>query len=152
MTPRLVAHATGICRLSSRREKKTSIFFTVDTCLWFVFTAVAVTTGTMCRDTRVCAGASPGCVGVHHRDARPRRAARAPRPGTSLRPILTSPNGGDLRVDGSECRLQSSVVLFILHLLRFCFLSLVCAVALLAEKESTGATLGDRPGEPRFHV
>ena len=76
MTPRLVAHATVICRLSSRREKKTSIFFTVDTCLWFVFTAVAVITGTMCRDTRVCAGASPGCVGVHHRDARPRRSAR----------------------------------------------------------------------------
>ena len=62
--------AFGIYPFSSRREKKTSIFFTVDTCLWFVFTAVAVTTGTMCRDTRVCAGASPGCVGVHHRDAR----------------------------------------------------------------------------------
>jgi len=31
-------------------------------------------------------------------------------------------------------------------------LSLVCVVALLTEKESTGVTLGDRPGEPRFHV
>ena len=31
-------------------------------------------------------------------------------------------------------------------------LSLVCVVALLTEKESTGVTLGDRPGEPRFHI
>ena len=31
-------------------------------------------------------------------------------------------------------------------------LSLVCVVALLTEKESTGVTLGDRPGEPRFQI
>ena len=48
----------------------------------------------------MCAGASPGCVGVHHRDAR-RRSQHGCRWRTPLRPILTSPCCGDLRVDGS---------------------------------------------------
>ena len=29
-----------------------------------------VTTGTLCRDTRVCGGTPPGCVGAHHRGVR----------------------------------------------------------------------------------
>ena len=57
------------------------------------------------------------------------------------------------RVRAHEWRLQSSVVLSILHLLRFCFLSLVYAVVSLTEKDRTNATLeDDRPGAPRFHV
>ena len=130
--------------LFSAPGEKHQHFLYRDTCLWFVFTVIAGSPRALCAETHECVREHHrgvwGCTtgGARRQRATTRRWSRdapaaTPNPHVALWRGFTC--GRQRRVTTHECRLQSSGVLSLLHLLRFVVFSLVGTSVFCTEQE-----------------